>query len=240
MNRNEANTNGATIVIRLNGDETVASILDDQFGIGCTGQAIAKRNPADEYDAYTGARVALDRLFGKTNWEMEQTPKKGAEERKPRWKVGDLVAANGFPLNTGLLGGKPGIVTKVSPCDGQIRYEAIFQERPSLKYYQCWADGEKHLDAVIPWDEKTMGRNPFDTTPEKPMFKVGDIVRVVDTSASFGRYAKNDVAEVIEPSKKPGAGCTIRVRSNPRKGNVAFVYNYEIILLSRPRKDGDR
>ena len=84
----------ATIVIRLNGDETTATIMGDEFKTSRITRTHAKRNPKDEYDAYIGARVALDRLFGKDFFEEHQeddAPKKDKEEPRPRWKTGDKV-----------------------------------------------------------------------------------------------------------------------------------------------------
>ena len=99
---------GDLIIIRLNGDETVASILDCDFGIGCTGQAIAKRNPKDEYDAYIGARVALDRLFGKDDMFADKMPeetkkapepvKTEAQEEETEFQVGDIVRVTNAKL----------------------------------------------------------------------------------------------------------------------------------------------
>ena len=39
----------ATIVIRLNGDETTATIMGDEFRTRIT-RSLAKRSPKDEYD----------------------------------------------------------------------------------------------------------------------------------------------------------------------------------------------
>ena len=94
----------ATIVIRLNGDETTATILGDEFLTGRITRTLAKRNPKDEYDAYIGARVALDRLFDKDFFEEYQeddAPKKdkATEKTQPRWKIGDRVIATGHPIN---------------------------------------------------------------------------------------------------------------------------------------------
>ena len=120
---------GDLIIIRLNGDETVASILDCDFGIGCTGQAIAKRNPKDEYDAYIGARVALDRLFGKDFFEEYQEdaePKKANEPEKtraPKFQVGDIVRVTNAGITFGRYkNGDVAVVTKVvSPSSVWLR-----------------------------------------------------------------------------------------------------------------------
>lgn len=114
---------GDLIIIRLNGDETVASILDCDFGIGCTGQAIAKRNPKDEYDAYIGARVALDRLFGKDFFEEHQeddAPKKDKAPEKegipePKFQVGDIVRVTNSCITFGRYkNGDVAVVTEVN------------------------------------------------------------------------------------------------------------------------------
>ena len=115
---------GDLIIIRLNGDETVASILDCDFGIGCTGQAIAKRNPKDEYDAYIGARVALDRLFGKDDMFADKMPeetkkapkpvKTEAPEEETEFQVGDIVRVTNAGITFGRYkNGDIAVVTKV-------------------------------------------------------------------------------------------------------------------------------
>ena len=86
----------ATIVIRLNGDETTATLMGDEFRTRIT-RTIAKRNPKDEYDAYIGARVALDRLFDKEFFGehlVEAAPEKADATEKtnePKFQVGDIV-----------------------------------------------------------------------------------------------------------------------------------------------------
>ena len=86
----------ATIVIRLNGDETTATIMGDEFRTRIT-RTLAKRSPKDEYDAYIGARVALDRLFDKDGMFADKMPeetKKAPEPEKteaPKEKTGFLV-----------------------------------------------------------------------------------------------------------------------------------------------------
>ena len=90
----------ATIVIRLNGDETTATLMGDEFRTRIT-RTIAKRNPKDEYDAYIGARVALDRLFDKEFFgehlveaapeKADATEKTEATEEETEFQVGDIV-----------------------------------------------------------------------------------------------------------------------------------------------------
>ena len=99
MNKKEKPT-GLTIVIRLNGDETTATILSDEFDAGIT-RTVAHRNPKDEYDDYIGARVALDRLFDKEFFgenlaeaapeKSDATEKTEATEEETEFQVGDIV-----------------------------------------------------------------------------------------------------------------------------------------------------
>lgn len=63
-------------------------------------QGIAKCSPSDEFDMYTGAKLALDRLF---------------EDKKPRFEVGDIVigntAANVYDITKE---GYVGVVTEIN------------------------------------------------------------------------------------------------------------------------------
>ena len=118
MNKKEKPT-GSTIVIRLNGDETTATILGDEFDAGIT-RTVAYRNPKDEYDAYIGARVALDRLFDKDFFEEHQEtdePKKANEPEKtrsPKFQVGDIVRVTNAVLAWGKYDtGDVAVVTRV-------------------------------------------------------------------------------------------------------------------------------
>ena len=114
------NPTPATIVIRLNGDETTATIVGDEFKTSRITRSIAKRNPKDEYDAYIGARVALDRLFGKDFFEEHQEddePKKANEPEKtraPKFQVGDIVRVTNAKLACGQYDtGDVAVVTRV-------------------------------------------------------------------------------------------------------------------------------
>ena len=107
----------ATIVIRLNGDETMLAYLPDNPG-QITRHTFAKRNPKDAYDAYIGARVALDRLFGKYSASLfEKTevaaPKKSAGPA-PKFQVGDIVRVTNALLSCGKYDtGDVAVVTRV-------------------------------------------------------------------------------------------------------------------------------
>lgn len=225
----------ATIVIRLNGDETTATLMGDEFRTGIT-RTIAKRNPKDEYDAYIGARVALDRLFDKDFFEEHQEddePKKAPEPEKtqPRWNIGDRVIATGHPISPDHYG-KEGTVTKVGPTftPGETRYYANFGG-----HTQTWCSW--NTDAVKSANEKTETTEKEDI-PE-PKFQVGDIVRVTCAVLSFNDYKDGDVAVVtkIIPPMFQGSstGYSIKVRSKERKGNVGFAFAEELTLLHRAK-----
>ena len=115
----------ATIVIRLNGDETTATIMGDEFRTRIT-RTIAKRNPKDEYDAYIGARVALDRLFDKDDMFANKMPEETKKAPKPEkteapkeeteFRVGDIVRVTNAGITFGRYkNGDVAVVTKVVP-----------------------------------------------------------------------------------------------------------------------------
>ena len=115
----------ATIVIRLNGDETTATILRDEFRTHIT-QTVAYRNPKDEYDAYIGARVALDRLFDKDDIFADKMPegtkkapervKTEAPEEETGFQVGDIVRVTNSNITFGRYkNGDVAVVTEVVP-----------------------------------------------------------------------------------------------------------------------------
>lgn len=158
----------ATIVIRLNGDETTATLMGDEFRTRIT-RTIAKRNPKDEYDAYIGARVALDRLFDKE----------------------------------------------------------FFGE---------------HLVEATP--EKADATEKTEAPKEETEFQVGDIVRVTNSTFSFGFYKNGDVAVVTEVNTHPVEFARhtyrIKVRSKERKGSEGVAFAEELTLLHRPAKEGEK
>ena len=156
----------ATIVIRLNGDETTATIMGDEFRTRIT-RTIAKRNPKDEYDAYIGARMA--RLFDKEFF------------------------------------------------------------------------GENLVEAA---PEKAAATEKTEATEEETEFQVGDIVRVTNSTFSFGFYKNGDVAvvtEVVPPlASWFRTAYHIKVRSKERKGSEGVAFAKELTLLHRPAKEGEK
>lgn len=154
----------ATIVIRLNGDETTATIMGDEFKTSRITRTRAKRNPKDEYDAYIGARVALDRLFGKDDMFTGKMPEETKKAPKP---------------------------------------------------------------------EKA------EAPKEETEFQVGDIVRVTNSTFSFGLYKNGDVAvvtEVVPPLVSWfRTAYRIKVRSKERKGSEGVAFAEELTMLHRAK-----
>ena len=190
MNKKKYNI-PATIVIRLNGDETTATILGDEFKISGITRTIAKRNPKDEYDAYIGARVALDRLFDKDFFEEHQEddePKKAKEEPKPRWKVGDKVVSVRVPICEEFFG-QVGTVTVVK-YDASLKYFEYEAEFGPKRVKQWWGEsGGEEVQAVrAATAEDLVEKEPQKASePEKTEtpkgeteFQVGDIVRITN------------------------------------------------------------
>lgn len=227
----------ATIVIRLNGDETIATIMGDEFCTRFT-RTLAKRNPKDEYDAYIGARVALDRLFGKDSASLfekneDAAPKKdkAPEKTQPRWKIGDRVIATGHPINPEHYG-KEGKVTKVGSAftPGETRY---------------YADFGGHTQTWCSWNTDAVKKAPETTdTPEKEdipesKFQVGDIVRVTNAKLACRKYDTGDVAVVTRVDKwdRNWYCYAIKVRSKERKGREGYAWEEELTLLHRVKGD---
>ncbi len=240
----------ATIVIRLNGDETTATILGDEFKISGITRTHAKRNPKDEYDAYIGARVALDRLFGKDFFEEHQEddePKKAKEEPKPRWKTGDKVVAVNVPILENFLG-MVGTVTNVK-YDASLEYFEYEAEFGPKRIKQWWSEfgGEKVQSVRAATAEDLVEKEPKKAAePEKAEtpkgeteFQVGDIVRItnpIHVIPFLEPYERGDVAVITEVNQTPiGAGYAVKIRSKERKGKLALVVGDELTLLHRAK-----
>ena len=139
----------ATIVIRLNGDETTATIMGDEFKTSRITRTRAKRNPKDEYDAYIGARVALDRLFDKDDMFANKMPEETKKAPKPEkteapkeeteFRVGDIVRVTNAGITLGRYkNGDVAVVTRVvSPTPVRLRttydIKVRSQERKGFK-----------------------------------------------------------------------------------------------------------
>lgn len=88
-----------TIVIKTDGN-TVTAYMGDKRGV-------AKCNPADAFDLYTGAKLALDRLFGNDN---------GVREVDRKAKVGEYIKIVNAQMTFGDY--HNGDVFKVQTTDG--------------------------------------------------------------------------------------------------------------------------
>lgn len=76
---------------------------------------VAKCSDDDEFDMFTGANLALQRLFGKE------------EKEEPKWSVGDIVRTK--ERNPFVAVGTLGRVVGVDPCDTGLPVEVKFENR---------------------------------------------------------------------------------------------------------------
>lgn len=73
---------------------------------------VAKCSDDDEFDMFTGANLALQRLFGK-------------EKEEPKWSEGDIVRAKSNPY---VPAGTLGRVVTTDPCDTSLPVEVKFKD----------------------------------------------------------------------------------------------------------------
>jgi hypothetical protein len=104
-----------SILITFEGNTTRATMLTGYTGDTRTKTAFAKCNPADEYNAFEGARIALARLFGLEPFFEEPNP-------EPQFEVGDIVRLNCSAENRGM----------VKDALGKVTYKAGNQMTPYL------------------------------------------------------------------------------------------------------------
>lgn len=114
-----------SVLITFHGDTTHATQLTGYDHDTRTKSACAKRNPADEYNAYEGARIALARLFGVNPFPEQENvaaPEKPATpEKKPlEYKVGARVRIVNAEDAVGYGNGHTGTVVSI-PHNGGAR-----------------------------------------------------------------------------------------------------------------------
>lgn len=204
----------ATIVIRLKGDETTATLIQDKFPGERISRSRARRNPDDAYNAYEGARIALARLF-----EEDPFPKAAEPEKPVRFKAGDQARVSDRAFLT--LGryetGDLVEIMEVRPTGYYIRVltgpRAKVFKTPGFTVYV----NDMELEPLTENDRK-----PQEQTQE-PRFQVGDIVRLNDDALGKRTFHANcvgktgkiiDVSRTVEPRI---AGYTIGVKADDHK-----------------------
>lgn len=210
MSKKKKSTDTATILIRLNGDETTATLIQDEFPTRMIRRTVARRNPTDIYSAYEGARIALARLYDK-----EPFPKQidGKDLMAPgtlpgwannrRFRVGDKAVfnKNACDLSGAYKTGDLAEITEVRPTGYYVR--ALTGEGTKLYGggYTCYVM-ESELDPVADEPEKKPKEAPF-----TPSFQPGDIVRLNDCPIFAPPYRGHTavVKSVLPGKQNPGA-----------------------------------
>lgn len=191
MSEKKASSN-ATILIRLNGDETTATLIQDESPGKRIARSIARRNPADAYSAYEGARIALARLYGQDPFPKQE--EKPAETQK-RFKVGNLARIG---EHTVFSAGQyaPGDLVRVKEIHPGGYYIQVIRGSRA-KFYSNGRTSyvlESELEPVAAAQEEP-------EKPEfKPSFRVGDIVRTGDT-IPFTQSCQGRTAKVTRVTK---------------------------------------
>lgn len=206
----------ATILIRLKGDETTATLIQDKFPGERISRARAKRNPDDAYNAYEGARIALARLF-----EEDPLPKENEPKKPVRFKAGDQARVSDHTFLT--MGyydtGDLVEITEVRPAGYYIRVltglGARFFKNPGFTIFV----NDRELEPLTENDRKQLELSLVN----KPRLQKGDIVRLNDDELGkrtfhadcVGKTGKIiDVSRAVEPRI---AGYTIGVKVDDHK-----------------------
>lgn len=206
----------ATILIRLKGDETTATLIQDKFPGERISRARTKRNPSDAYNAYEGARIALARLF-----EEDPFPKAAEPKKHIRFKVGDQARVGDRAFLTGgrYETGDLVEIVEVRPAGYYIRVltgpRAKIFKNPSFTAFV----NDRELEPLTENDRKP----PELIQVNVPRFQVGDIVRLNDDALGKRTFHANCVGKtgkIIDVSRGAVtriAGYTVRVKTDDRK-----------------------
>jgi len=204
----------ATIVIRLKGDETTATLIQDKFPGERISRSRARRNPDDAYNAYEGARIALARLFEEDPFPEEKEPKKPVRFKAgDRARVGDRTFLSMGRYETGDLVE----IAEVRPVGYYIRVltgpRAEIFKNPHFSVFV----NDEELEPLTENDRKLLEQI------QEPRFQKGDIVRLNDDELGKRTFHANcvgktgkiiDVSRTVEPRI---AGYTIGVKVDDHK-----------------------
>lgn len=176
----------ATIVIRLKGDETTATLIQDKFPGERISRSRARRNPDDAYNAYEGARIALARLF-----EEDPFPKAAEPEKPIRFEAGDRARVSDHTFLT--MGyydtGDLVEITEVRPAGYYIRVltgpRARFFKNPGFTIFV----NDRELEPLTENDRKQLEQT------QEPRFQKGDIVRLNDDALGKRTFHANCVGK---------------------------------------------
>ena len=210
-------SSSATILIRLNGDETTATLIQVVFPTVRITRSIARRNPADAYRAYEGARIALARLYGQDPFpKQEEKPSK----KRERFKVGDLARVNDHAYIT--FGDyATGDLVRVEEVRPGGYYIKVVQGPRAAKYRQ------NGFLRYVSECELEPAEDAQKDAAKGERFKVGDVARVSDRAyATSGCYAPGDRVCIEQIHT---GGYDIAVIDGPRSGFHAYVSERELV-----------
>lgn len=223
-----------SILITFHGNTTHATLLTGYDHDTRTKSAWAKCNPADEYDAYTGAKLALDRLFGKEapgNHLRPEPKKTETPENECPFKVGDLVLTRGTPF-CNKCQNRPAKVIEVHPI-GRHEWEVVlYVETERGGYIRQYTNPKLHPYCLVHWQD-SFGKHPMDgvKATKKEEFQIGDIVEIVDPFISGGYYKKGDIGAI----KRRAHGRGVYVDFAHGASSICVLPS-EMKLLYRPKE----
>ena len=146
-----------SVLITFHGDTTHATKLTGYDHDTRTKSACAKRNPADDYNAYEGARIALARLFG-VNPFPEMENEEAEPEKKPlKFKTGARVRVVKARSNVGYDTGHVGTVTH--PGHAGYAYGAYVNFDHNRETHFCYRDELELIDDAVKEEPKVAAAN---------------------------------------------------------------------------------
>ena len=165
--------------------------------LGTNKTAEARCNPQDEFKFETGARLALDRLFGTETTEKKDPPAK--------FKVGDVVIGNDTASIYGVT--KPGwigYVVGVGPCKGFIRVKERKNELEYMVRDRCF----DHYRPAFKKGDRVRMRDPgYFTCSERSLWATDQIMTVKEYLPAYDAYLMEENSYAFAPCwlvKVPG------------------------------------
>lgn len=223
-----------SILITFHGNTTHATLLTGYDHDTRTKSAWAKCSPADEYDAYTGAKLALDRLFGKEapgNHLRPEPKKTKTTENECPFKVGDLVLTRGTPFCNECQN-RPAKVTAVYAHSGGGWEVTLDVHTERGGYIRQYTNPKMHPYSLVHWQDS------FSTHPmagvkatKEEEFQIGDIVEIVNPTMTGGCYKKGDIGAIKRHTHGKGFYVAFTHGESP-----ICVLPPEMKLLYRPKE----
>ena len=208
------------IMIYRKGREVIAEDKDT----GKTGAA--KCNPSDEFDFYTGAKLALERLMGEEKKKVKFTDGMAiwCENKSQFDELTDILGANGYKWHSGIA------LTEYTPScahDGVIIYP---NANKSIGYRNRSESFNNEVDFPdVDFSECTQ------------KIKVGDIVEIVDTGKMYPthyEWVKEHVPDLaVYYAYGDSAGYHDKIKRVSGKFKVQHIADGKAYVMSNARGD---